>query len=279
MAVSLSTNFTKLFESEVKQAYQAERKLAGTTRSRTGVVGSTVQFPKMAKAQATVHIPSTDLVSLNVTHSNATATLSDYAAPEYSSIFDQQKVNYNERNELVQLLGNAIGRRCDQIVLDALAASSSSLTVANSIGGSNTNINFAKIREASRLLNGKNVPASDRYMAISADGLASLLSESQATSVDFVSAKNLMGGSVDSFMGFNIIMLGDMDEGGLAIDGSSDRTCFAWHKNSVGYAEGIGLKTEINYIAEKASWLRTCMLSAGSVAVDAEGIVILTARE
>ena len=74
-------------------------------------------------------------------------------------------------------------------------------------------------------------------------------------------------------------MLGDMDEGGLAIDGSSDRTCFAWHKNSVGYAEGIGLKTEINYVPEKASWLTTCMLSAGSVAVDAEGIVILTARE
>ena len=53
MATSLSTNFTKLFEAEVKQAYQGERKLAGTTRTRTGVVGSTVQFPKMAKASLT----------------------------------------------------------------------------------------------------------------------------------------------------------------------------------------------------------------------------------
>jgi hypothetical protein len=279
MAVSLSTNFTKLFEAEVKQSYQAARKLAGTVRSRTGVIGSTVQFPKMAKGQATIHIPQTDVVPLSITHSNVTATLSDYAAPEYTSIFDQQKVNYDERQELVSLLGNAIGRRMDQIVLDALSGSSSSLTVANSIGGSNTNLNFAKVREASRLLNGKNVPQTDRYMAIHADGLAGLLSESQATSADYVSVKNLMSGSMESWMGFKMIMFGDMDEGGLAIDGSSDRTFFAWHRDAIGYAEGIGLKTEINYVPEKASWLTNVLLSAGAAAVDAEGIVILTARE
>ena len=279
MATSLSTNFVKLFEAEVHHAYQAERKLAGSTRTRTGVVGSTVQFPKMASAQAQVHVPQSEVTALNITHSNVTATLSDYAAPEYTSVFDQQKVNYDERQELVQTLGKAIGRRADQIILDALANSSSSLTVANSIGGSNTNLNFAKVREASRLLNGKNVPQADRYMAIHADGLASLLSESQATSADYVSAKNLMGGQITSWMGFNMIMFGDMDEGGLAIDGSSDRTCFAWHKDSVGYAEGISMKTEINYVPERVSWLTNVILSAGATAVDANGIVILTCRE
>ena len=279
MATSLSTNFVKLFEAEVHHAYQAERKLAGSTRTRTGVVGSTVQFPKMASAQAQVHVPQSEVTALNVTHSNVTATLSDYAAPEYTSVFDQQKVNYDERQELVQTLGKAIGRRADQIILDALANSSSSLTVANSIGGSNTNLNFAKVREASRLLNGKNVPQADRYMAIHADGLASLLSESQATSADYVSAKNLMGGQITSWMGFNMIMFGDMDEGGLAIDGSSDRTCFAWHKDSVGYAEGISMKTEINYVPERVAWLTNVILAAGATAVDANGIVILTCRE
>ena len=279
MAVSLSTNFTKLFAAEVKQAYQAVQKLNGSCRTRTGVVGSTVQFPKIGKASATVHIPQTDVVPLNVTHSNAVATLSDYAAPEYTSIFDQQKVNYDERKELVQVVSNAIGRRADQIKLDALTASSTSLTVANSIGGANTNLNFAKVREAKRLLDGKNVPAADRYMVVHADSLASRLSESQATSVDYVTARNLMDGTIDSWMGFKIIMMGDMDEGGLAIDGSSDRSLFAWHKDAIGYAEGIGIKTEINYVPEKASWLTNCMLSAGAISIDDEGIVKLTCRE
>jgi hypothetical protein len=279
MAVSLSTNFVKLFEAEVHQAYQSVQKLAGTCRTRTGVVGSTVQFPKIGAGQATVHIPSTNVSALNVTHSNVTATLSDFVAPEYTSIFDQQKVNYDERSELVQVVSNAIGRRADQIKLDALAAASSPQTVANSIGGSNTNINFAKIRESAKLLNTKNVPASDRYMVIHANGLANLLSEEQATSADYVAAKALLDGSINSYMGFKFIVLGDMDEGGLAVDGSSDRTCFAFHKSALGYAEGIGIKTEINYVPEKAAWLTNCMISAGAVAVDDSGIVKITARE
>ena len=279
MATSLSTNFVKRFEAEVHHAYQAERKLAGTIRTRTGVVGSTVQFPKMASAQAQVVVPQSAVSALNVTHSLTTATLSDYAAPEYTSIFDQQKVNYDERQELVQTLGKAIGRRADQIVLDALAASSTSLTVANSIGGSNTNINVAKILEAGRLLNGQNVPAGDRYMAISADGLAALLTEEKAASQDYVMHKAMTDGRVDNFLGFKIIMIGDMDEGGLAIDGSSDRTCFAWHKSAIGYAEGISPKTEINYVPERISWLTNVVLSAGAIAIDANGCVTITARE
>ena len=119
----------------------------------------------------------------------------------------------------------------------------------------------------------------DRYMAISADGLASLLAEEKAASQDYVLHKAMTDGKIDNFLGFKVVMIGDMDEGGLAIDGSSDRTCFAWHKDSVGYAEGIGPKTEINYVPEKASWLTNVMLSANAVAVDAEGIVIITARE
>ena len=194
-------------------------------------------------------------------------------------MFDQAKVNFDERSELTQTLGKAIGRRADQIVLDALAASSTSLTVANSIGGSTTNINVAKVLEAARLMNGKSVPSTDRYMAISADGLSALLSEEKAASQDYTVHKAMTDGRIDSFLGFKIIMIGDMDEGGLAIDGSSDRTCFAWHKDSVGYAEGISAKTEINYVPERMSWLTNCVLSAGSVAIDATGIVQLTARE
>ena len=88
-----------------------------------------------------------------------------------------------------------------------------------------------------------------------------------------------MSGAVDQYMGFTVVVMGDMDEGGLAIDGSSDRTCFAWHKDSVGYAEGIAPKTEINYVPERMSWLTNVVLSAGAIAIDATGIVQLTARE
>lgn len=279
MAVSLSTNFVTLFDAEVKQAYQAQQQLMGTCRSRMGVVGSTVQFPKIGKGQATARIPQTDVVPLNVAHTNVTATLSDYIAPEYTDIFDQSHVNYEERQELVQVVSGAIGRRADQIKLDALAASSTSLTVSNDIGGTDTNLNVAKIREAKRLLDGGNVPKGDRYFSMHADGLSSLLGETEIGSTDYNAVRALVAGEVNTYLGFTFVTFGDMDEGGLAIDASSDRTHFAWHKDALGYAESISQRSEINYIPEKTSWLVTAMLSAGATAIDDEGIVILTSRE
>jgi hypothetical protein len=279
MAVSLSTNFVTLFDAEVKQAYQAQQQLAGTCRTRTGVVGSTVQFPKIGKGVAGIRIPQTDVTPLNVAHTNVTATLADYAAPEYTDIFDQTHVNYNERQELVEVVSGAIGRRADQIKLDALTASSTSLTVSNDIGGTDTNLNVTKIREAKRLMDGNNVPAGDRFFLMSADGLANLLSETEVSSSDFNTVRSLVNGQVDTFLGFKFIMMGDRDEGGLAIDGSSDRSTFAWHKAALGFAESMAQSTEINYIAEKTSWLVTGKLSAGSVAIDDEAIVKITSRE
>jgi hypothetical protein len=48
---------------------------------------------------------------------------------------------------------------------------------------------------------------------------------------------------------------------------------------AVGYGEGIGMRTEINYIPEKTSWLVNEVFSAGAITIDAEGIVQITCRE
>lgn len=279
MAVSLSQNFVTLFDAEVKQAFQATQMLQGTCRTRTGVEGSTVQFPKIGKGVAALRIPQTDVVPLNIVSSNVTCSLSDFAAPEFSDVFDQSHINYSERNELVTIVGSAIGRRADQIKIDALNASSTSLTVANSIGGANTNMNLAKLREASALMNTNNVPKAGRHLLMHADQLNNLLSETAVTSVDFASTRALVDGQVNQFLGFSIHTIGDMDEGGLPKDGSNDRTCFAWHESALGYAESISQRTEINYVPQKTSWLINAILSAGGVSIDDEGIVKLTCRE
>jgi len=279
MAIGLSNAFVTLFDAEVKQAYQAKAELVGATRQRRGVEGSTAKFPKVGKGVASVRIPQTDVTPLNVDFSQVTATLTDYNAAEYSDIFMQQKVNFDERQELVQVVANAIGRRQDQLIIDALEGSSTSLTVANSIGGANTNLNVAKLREAKKLLDGKNVPPQDRHIILHANNLAALLGETEATSTDFNSVKALVSGEINTYLGFNFHVLGDRTEGGLTVDGSSDRTVMAFHKDAIGYAEGLAPKTEINYVPEKTSFLVNAMFSAGAVAIDAEGIVDITCRE
>jgi hypothetical protein len=279
MAQLISNAFVTLFDAEVKQAYQASRALAGLVRERNGVEGSTVKFPKIGKGTATVRVPQTDVSPLNVSYSQVTATMADWNAAEYSDIFHQQKVNFDERRELVSVVSNAIGRRMDQIILDALAASSTSLTVANSVGGATTNLNVAKLRRAKKLLDQNNVPMDGRAMIISASGLEGLLGETQTTSADFNSVRALVSGEIDTFLGFKFVTIGDRAEGGLAIDGSLDRVCFAFHRDAVGLGIGMNQRTEINYVPEKTSFLVNSMFSAGAVAIDDEGIVKITCRE
>jgi len=279
MSVSLSNAFVTLFDAEVKQAYQGKAMLVPAVRQRRGVEGSTVKFPKVGKGVATIRVPQTDVTPLNVGFSTVTLTLADYNAAEYSDIFSQAKVNFDERQELVQVVAGAMGRRQDQMILDALASSGTSLTVANSIGGTTTNMNLAKLREAKRLMDKNNVPPDGRHIIIHANGLANLLSETSVTSSDFNSVKALVQGEINTYLGFEFHVLGDRSEGGLAIDGSLDRTCFAFHKDAIGYGEGIAMRTEINYIAEKTSWLVNEVFSAGAVTIDAEGIVSITCRE
>lgn len=252
---------------------------------RTGVEGNTVNFPTVGKGSAIVRTPATDIVPLNTSFGTVACSLTDYVAGEYSDIFNQQKVNFSERAELAQVVGSAIGRRQDQIILDALLSASAGSSVANTVvtTGSATasGLSVGKIIQASEKLNIKNVPATDRHMVIHASGLASLLADERAVSADYASLKALSqgNGEIGQFMGFTIHVLGDRDEGGLTKDGSNDRTNFAFHKSAVGCAVGIAPKTEINYIPEKTSFLITAMLSMGAVAIDADGICDIITRE
>jgi len=278
MAINVSTAFVDLFDSEVKQAYQAESLLRGTMRTRSGVAGNTVKFPTIGKGVATLRVPQTDVTPLNITYGQLTATMEDYIAAEYSDIFQQSHINFDERSELVQVVSKSIARRMDQICIDALNAATGTSAVATTVGpGGNTDMNIEKLRATAKALNEKNVPSEGRYLLMHATQLDSLLGEQEITSQDFAAVKALVQGEINTFMGFNILTMGDRDEGG--IPKPSTRTCFAWHKDSMGYAESMSQKTEVNYVPEKTSFLVSSMFSAGSVAIDGEGIVKIACTE
>lgn len=283
MSTGLSTAFITLFEAEVKQAYQGDAVLRNAVRMRTNVEGSTVKFPKIGKGTAQVRTPQTDVVPLNTSFSTVTATMTDYIAAEYSDIFDQQKVNFDERQELAQVVGKAIARREDQIIIDVMEAASPGATIANTVVTSGSaaasDLNIGKIIAAKKALDAANVPPTDRHAVIHANSLAGLLGDERAISGDFQNIKALVAGELNTMMGFQFHIVGDRDEGGLAIDGSSDRNTFFFHKSAIGCGVGIPPKVEVNYVPEKTSFLVSAMYSAGAVAIDTAGLIKVTCRE
>lgn len=279
MSTTLTDNEISQFDMEVKHEYQGMGMLRPRVKLRTGVVGGTYRFPKMGKGTATPRVPQTDVTPMNVAHTKREATITDWNAPEYTDIFDQQKVNYQERQELAYTISGAITRREDQLVIDALEAATVSNTVSNDIGGTDSDLNVTKLRRAARLLDDKAVPRARRNFLGSVYGKEALLGETEVTSSDYNAVKALVDGEVNTFVGFDFCWMETRDEGGLTKDGSNDRTNFAWDTMAVGLAIGIDFRTEVNYIPEKTSWLANGLFSAGAVDIDVNGIVEITTRE
>jgi hypothetical protein len=286
MTATISPAFTTIFDQEVKQAYQASRALAGLIREKSAVSGNTVKFPKLTKGVATVRTPKADVTPMSLTYSQATATMTDFIAAEYSDIFEQSHVNFDDRRELVEAVGNAIGRRMDQVAIDALDAATS-IAVANTVqndgsSGSAADLNVGKIRAAKKSLDANNVPPQDRCLLIHANNLSALIGQTETQSSEFNEVKALVDGTISKFLGMQIVIIGDRDEGGLTKDGSNDRSTYAFHKSALGMGVSMNQKSEVNYIPEKTSFLVSSMFSAGAIAIDdgsSGGIVKITCRE
>lgn len=280
MSKFLTNNQIASFDARVKAAYELGGLLRNTVEIADNIVGATHRFNKIGKGVATRRIDQTDVVPMNIVHGNATATLEDWNAAEYTGIFNQQKVNYKEQDKLATIIANAIGRREDQLILDALDAAATTLTVSTDVGGTGTGMNTAKLRRAARLLNQKGVPRTkgERTVVISAQGLEELLGDTPVTSSDYNVVKTLYDGEISHWLGFEFKVMEDRDEGGLPKAGAV-RTSFAYHKAAAGLAVGINMRTEVNYIPVKTSWLANGLFSAGAVAIDADGIVEISSTE
>lgn len=281
MSKFLTAAAIQQFDDMVKHAPQHGGMLQPHFRVKTGVVGDAYKFPKMGKGTATARIPQTDVVPMNISHSRVSASLTDWNAPEYTDIFDQATNNVDEKKELAYVIANALGRRKDQLILDALDAASTSLTVSDDIGGTNTNLNTAKFRKAKQLLDKGGVSKTERKAIIHANNLYGLLGDSDASTFDKNAIKMLVDGEIQKWLGFEVLVMEDRDEGGLPV-ASSVRTTYFVHggmMGCVGLAIGLDERTEINYIAEKTSWLTNGLLKAGAVAIDATEIVEVSCNE
>ncbi len=273
-----STNFITSFDTLVKKEYQEGSKLLNAVRVKKGVNGSTHRFHKINKGVATPVITQADITPMNVVHGYADAVLTDYVAADYSSIYDLAALSFDERRELVDTAKMAIGRRIDQMIINAVNASAFGTTVDVNVGGSNTGLNLAKILRAKRLLDDNGVPMEGRTIACSARAIEQGLSEASVTSADYNVLMPLMKGEITSFSGFNFVFIESRDEGGIPL-ATNTRTNFAFHRDAVGLAIGIDVRTEVNYIPEKLSWLITAAVKSGATTIDTDGVIKLQTYE
>lgn len=270
--------FQKYYDSAVKAAYQAEGKLRNTVTLRTNVVGTTADFRKIGKGMASKHISKADVSYMNIGIDKVTANLTDWDAYDLIDNNDLFKSNIDEVGVTSDACGKALGRRIDQIIIDAINAGYDSTNMK--FGTTNTALTVAKLIEAKTAIENNAVSSENLTFIHSATQKSDLLQTTQITSSEYNDVKALVYGNVNRFLGMDFIMIPKMDEGGLPDDAAGTGTFgFIYDKAAVGLALSKDINTIYENVPEKLAHMVGGSFSAGAVVIDNKGIAAVLSKK
>lgn len=257
------------YENTVKVAYQSGATLRPYVRVRTSISGATAEFPRIGRGMARPHVPASPRVPMGAQYAKAVATLSGWDATEYADQLDAGDIVFNEVPVLSQTVGNGLGRREDQLIIDALVAAFSAATIpAGGVGMTET-----KLRQIVRLFDERAVPRDDRYLVVSAAVYDQMRAIPTITSRDFGATEVWRTGQLPVVLGMNVILIDNArPEGGLPLSGTT-RQCFAFDRNAVGLATSKEPAVEIDWIPHLAAWQVSGRIKAGACVIDPEGVI------
>ena len=280
MSVYLNEVAVTAFDEQVKQAFQGVGMLRGTVTIRNNVTGNEYRFQSIGKGIAHKRTaPSSDSIPMNIEYGKVLVILEDWDADEYTDMFKQKEVNFDEVRELASVITNALGRRMDQTVIDAINDARASLVaIGNIIVHGGTGLDIKKLTSLVQLMDDLEIPAEGRHFVGSTWAKKNLLDSTETTSIDYNSVKTLVNGQVNTFLGFTFHWIGKREEGGLYKNGNA-RDCFAYHNSSVGMVIGIDPNTSVDWVPHKKSHLSAGQMKLGSIVRDLEGVFIVEVDE
>ena len=276
MATQLSNNLITIFDSEVKHIYQSEGfTLDGTVRKKTGNA-KTFKFPVYGTLSAEEHVPGQDALIQNATQRQATVIANDRRVVSAVDKFENLQVNYDDRQEAARAQAMAMGRDSDQMIINALAASTTTKAITEAGTGGLT---LAKLKSAVEYMEKDEIDLGQCYFLGTYKQKQQLLEEIKATSQDYVSSRPLETGNFDGFLGVGkYIWIGERQEGGLP-KASSKRKNFLWHHDAVGLGEVLNVQTRTDWDAKLGANLVQSYYSAGAGEIDPTGIVSIECYE
>ncbi len=254
------------YDALVKLQYRSEGfLLRDSVRRKENVIGSSVQFRRMGQVISTPTGYAQAVTPQNPGIAVPTATLQKYTTPVVIDEVEELTVNFDAMMESVKTIGQAMGRRSDQITINAVAAD-----VGDTIAAGGTGMTYAKYTQIAEFFDDNGVPLPERWVAMTAKQFRELLAAQEFTSTFYTKNQVLDKGFIREYLGMNVQVIPSMTEGGLPLAGG-ERTCLAWHKQAVGFGVGMNFRAEVNYVPLITSWLANGVFSAGAVVVDNRG--------
>lgn len=273
MSTNINVAFVKQFEREVHEAYQRMgSKLRGTVRVANNVKGSSAVFQKVGKGTASTKSTHGMVPVMNVSYSAVECALADYYAGDWVDRLDELKINHDERQVIANAGAYALGRKTDELIINALTTAST-LTIADS----NIGLTRDKVLKAFELLGEADVPDDgQRFAVVGWQQWSELLKIEEFSISQFVGPDELpyKGTQAKQWLGTTWI-----PHSGLPIDGSDIRKCFWFHRTAIGHASGSDVQTDISWHGDRAAHFVNNMMSQGACLIDGNGVAVINCDE
>ena len=276
---SIDNAFVRQYEAEVHEAYQRQgSKLRGTVRTKNSVVGNSTTFQRVGTGVAVTKARNAQVAPMNVGHSNIECFLQDWYAGDWIDKLDELKTNIDERRVVANAGAWALGRQTDQMIIDALNATTNAVTGTGNLADT-AGLTKDKALRAASLLNAVDAPDDGmRFCVVSAAAWEDLMLIDEFVRSDYVGDdlpfRAAMGAESRRWIGVNWIM-----HTGLPVPGAGQRRCFMYHMRAAGHAIGAEISTDISWHGDYASHFVNNMMSQGAVAIDTAGIIRITITE
>jgi hypothetical protein len=175
-----------------------------------------------------------------------------------------QKLEIDERDALVKTGAYALGRKADALIIDQLAATTVSAPTVT--GG----LTKDKVLEAMNKLIANDVPWDGQLTAVvGAQQWTELLKIPEFASADYVDDQVWQKGvPQDARLWLGTVWVAHT---GLPKTGN-DRSCFWFHKRSVGHAIGQDVRSDFDWVGERAAWFVNNIMSMGAKLIQTEGV-------
>lgn len=247
ITMSLVEQYSSNVQALVQQKGSKLRSLVGieSVRGKNAYIDQIGQVAAVKKTTRHADTPRMD-----TPHKRRRLTLETYHWADLIDNDDKVRMLIDPASDYANAAAWAMGRAMDQAIVEA-ALGTAYTGETGSVGVElpasqvidaecETGFTFDKLRQIKRIFDACDAPFEGRFIVLSATQLDNLLSETKVTSADYASAKALVRGELDTFMGFKFIQLNaKKSDGGLILPDvmSSEtkigRSCLAFQSDGV----------------------------------------------
>jgi len=281
MATDLSKSFRRQFESDVHLSYQRMgSKLRNTVRSRNGVEGDICVFQAVGRGAASTKSRHGKVPVMNASHRAVECRLYDYYAGDWVDQLDEQKIAHDERSVIANSGAYALGRKTDELIIDALDGNTEMAVAVDASPGSGLTaaegLTKERILRAFETLGEADVPDDgDRFAIIGWRQWGQLLEIEEFANADYVGPDELPWKGTQAKHWLGTLW---MPHSGLT-KAEGKRLCYWYHKTAIGHAIGQDVKSDITWHGDRAAHFVNNMMSQGAVVIDPSGIIRLPCTE